>query len=112
MSGVTTSILEVGLSRRSALLRPMVDGNTGSGFEYVLAKYDGPSGAAFSLPTDSPTIWLNGQQNGYGLSHWTGFNPGPGTGPGSGPGVPDAGSTLALIRLAVTGLDLLRRRLS
>jgi hypothetical protein len=43
MSGVTKSILEVGLSRRSTLLRPMVDGNTGSGFEYVLAKYDGPN---------------------------------------------------------------------
>jgi hypothetical protein len=95
----------------------------GSGFEYVIAKYDGPNagsvvfyfgGAAFNLPLNSADIWVNGQNEGYGLSHWTGFNPGPGTGPGPGPGpgVPDAGSTLALIGLAVTGLGLLRRKLS
>lgn len=93
-------------------------GLSGSGFEYVIAKYDGPNagsvvfyfgGAAFTLPADGYSIWGNEGQ--YALSHWTGFN-GPGTGPGPGPGVPDAGSTLALIGLAVTGLGLLRRKLS
>jgi hypothetical protein len=98
-------------------------GVSGSGYEYVLAKYDGPNagavlfyfgGAAFTLPSDSATIWMNPQQQGYGISHWTGFNPGPGTGPGPGPGpgVPDAGSTVALLGLAVTALGFLRRKLS
>jgi hypothetical protein len=87
-------------------------GNTSvtAGYDWVLAKYDGPNGgdvlwflggAATTLPSDSATIWTNGEGQGYGISHFTVFNP----------TVPDGGSTLALLGMAFTGLGLLRRKL-
>lgn len=90
---------------------------TVSGFEYVLAKYDGLNGGSvlfylgggsMTLPGTSEPLWVNTAGNGYGISHWTGF--GPSTPPP--PSVPDAGSTLAMIGLAMTGLGVARRKLS
>ena len=54
-----------------------------SGWEYVLAKYDGPNGgavlwylggASINLPANSDGLWVNTEGNGFGLSHFTVFN--------------------------------------
>ncbi len=85
-----------------------------SGYDYVYAKYDGPNGGAvvwylggadFTLPSTSANLWYpnaNRPQNGYGISHWTGF----------GRNVPDAGTTLVLLGGSLIGLGALRRRFS
>lgn len=94
---------------------------TVSGFEYVLAKYDGLNGgsilfyldgATFTLPGTSEPLWANNAGNGYGISHWTGFGPTDDDDDNPPPSVPDAGSTLALVGMAMTGLGLMRRKLS
>lgn len=86
-------------------------GLSGSGFTYILAKYDGPNGgdvvwfvggAAFTLPGDSSGLWTNPDGQGYGISHWTGF--GPGT------SVADGGTTAALLGLGLVILSLIARR--
>jgi hypothetical protein len=83
-----------------------------AGWEYALAKYDGQNagyvlfflgGAAADLPGDSASIWLNGQGKGYGISHFTVFDPTP--------TVPDGGTTVMLLGAALSGLALLRRKL-
>jgi hypothetical protein len=87
-------------------------GTSGSGWTYVLAKYDGPNGgdvvwfvggAAFTLPSDSSGLWTNNQDKGYGLSHWTGF--------GS-TSVPDTGMSAMLLALGLTAVAIaaFRRR--
>lgn len=82
----------------------------GSGFDYVLAKYDGPNGgdvlwyvggAAFTLPGDSFGLWTNEAGQGYGLSHWTGF--------GS-TSVPDSGMTAILLGLGLLVVSLVTYR--
>jgi hypothetical protein len=92
---------------------------TVSGFEWVLAKYDGQNGGSIlfhldggtmTLPDASDPLWVNKAGQGYGISHWTGFGPSDDDTPP--PSVPDAGSTLAMIGAAMTGLSLLRRKLS
>ena len=54
-----------------------------SGWEWVMAKYDGQNagyvmyylgGEAMTIPEYSDSIWMNNQDNGYQLSHWTTFN--------------------------------------
>ena len=88
-------------------------GTSGSGWTYVLAKYDGPNGGdvvwyvgggAFTLPGDSTGLWMNNQGQGYGLSHWTGF--------GS-TSVPDSGMSAILLALGLTAVAIaaFRRRL-
>jgi hypothetical protein len=81
-----------------------------SGFDYVLAKYDGPNGGdvvwflggvGFDLPSDSSGLWSNPAGQGYGISHWTAFDPHT---------VPDGGATVALLGLGLLGLAGLRRR--
>jgi len=84
-----------------------IDLGTG-GFTYLLGKYDGPNGGdevwnvqgltgIQTIPTNG--FGLNNSQ--YGLSHWTLF--------GGGGQVPDGGSTVALLGLALTGLEGVRR---
>jgi hypothetical protein len=86
---------------------------TVSGYTYLLAKYDGLNGGSIlwylgggtiTLPSSSEPLWTNPAGEGYGISHWTGF--GPGT------SVPDSGSSLALLGVAMTGLGLMRRKLA
>lgn len=85
-----------------------------AGFEYAFGRYDGPNGGyilwylggeAFVAPASS-----NGGGNwgdtANGLSHYTGF----GTG-GEVPGVPEGGTTLALLGLALGTLAFVRRKL-
>jgi hypothetical protein len=58
--------------------------NVPAGYEYVLAKYDGPNagdvlwylgGKAATLPTFSYSLWSNGHStDSYGISHFTVFN--------------------------------------
>jgi hypothetical protein len=87
-----------------------------SGFDYVLAKYDGPNGgdvlfylggASFTLPGNSYDIWTNNADKGYGISHWTAFNAGPDD--PDRPHVPDGGTTVAMLGLAFAGLGATRR---
>ena len=82
-----------------------------SGWEYLIAKYDGPNGgavvfylggAAYTLPVDSFDIWTNKSGQGYGLSGWKVFNSVT---------VPDGGSTLTLFGSALFVFAMLRRRI-
>ena len=78
------------------------------GFLYLFAKYDGPNDGSLVWYvgglTGIITIPANGQ-GGYGLSGWTLFTPGGTT-------VPEGGSTIAFLGLALTAAELLRRGVS
>ncbi|HKX63397.1 MAG TPA: VPDSG-CTERM sorting domain-containing protein [Verrucomicrobiae bacterium] len=82
-----------------------------SGATYVLAKYDGPSGGVIVwYVADLTTVDFQAKAFGkdgtqYGLSHISFFTAGS-------PGVPDGGTTLALLGVAVAGMGMLRRRLN
>jgi hypothetical protein len=82
-----------------------VDVGTG-GFQYLFAKYDGPNYGSevwyIGGLTGIITIPAFGGQ--YGLSGWTLFTP-------NGAQVPDGGSTVALLGLALAGLTVVRARL-
>lgn len=96
---------------------PLVDGvqfkgTQGTGFDWVLAKYDGPNGgdvlwyvggAAFTLPGTSLGLWENDAGKGYGISHWTGFG-------GDGTSVPDGGMTAMLLALGLTAIGAVAYR--
>jgi hypothetical protein len=88
-----------------------------TGYEYVLGKYDGQNAgfilynvedflAAFgdSLPEFSDPIWVNGQEQGYQLSHWTGFN-------ATTTSVPAPGAAF-LLGLGLIGLVGMRKKVS
>lgn len=86
-------------------------GLSGSGWDWVLAKYDGPNGgdvlwyvggAAFTLPSDSEGLWENTAGEGYGLSHWTGF--------GGSTSVPDGGMTAILLGLGLAAIAAVASR--
>jgi hypothetical protein len=82
------------------------DINLGSGFLYLLAKYDGPNYGS--------VVWYVGGLTGlidipdkagqYGISNTYLFNGVPSN------GVPDGGTTLMLLGSALAGLGALRRR--
>jgi hypothetical protein len=83
---------------------------SGSGWMYVLAKYDGPNGgdvlwyvggAAFTLPDDSFGLWVNKAGEGYALSHWTGFGSTQ---------VPDGGMTALLLALGLAAITAVLSR--
>ena len=83
-----------------------------TGYQYVLAKYDGPNGgdvlwylngAGITLPADSSPLWLNTAEKGYGISHFTVYGETP-------PSVPDGGMTLALLGFVLVGAEGMRRR--
>lgn len=89
---------------------------SGSGYTYVLAKYDGinagsivwkTDGAAFTLPEFSYSIWGDAGQ--YQISHWTGFSPGS----EPSPAVPEPSTIIAgallLLPFGVSALRVLRR---
>ena len=87
-----------------------VDLGTG-GFLYLFAKYDGPNygsevwyvGGLTGIITIPAFAGGNGMGSGqYGLSGWTLFTPGGNT-------VPEGGSTIAFLGLALTAAELLRR---
>jgi hypothetical protein len=73
----------------------------GSGYLYLLAKYDGPNFGSevwyVGGLTGTESIPLFGSGHQYGLSHVYVFNPGNTQ-------VPDGGSTVALLGLAMMGL--------
>src|SRR5882724_1530703 len=81
----------------------------GSGFTYLLGKYDGPNGGdevwyvagltgTITIPVNGP-----GADGKYGLSHWSLFTPSTTT-------TPDGGTTAALLGLGLTGLAALRAK--
>jgi hypothetical protein len=82
---------------------------SGSTAKYVLAKYDGKNAGyvLFAvadlengiLPGISSPLWGTGDQ--YAISHYTSF--------GGGTNVPDGGTTLTLLGLALAGLGAIRR---
>ena len=85
--------------------------DVGAGFDFVLGKYDGQSagyilfylgGEASTIPEFSDDIWINGQQQGYQISHWAGWRSVP-------TDVPEPG-TLALFGIGLLGIGLARRR--
>ena len=89
---------------------PLIDLGTG-GFTYIFVKYDGPNAGSevWNLQgltglISIPTHGLAGQN--YGLSGWTIFG---GTTPPR--QVPDGGSTVALLGVALGGLEAARRML-
>jgi hypothetical protein len=80
-----------------------------AGWEWVLAKYDGPNagyvvwfldGAAVDLPAYPWELWGNQNQEGYELSHFTVFNS---------IGVPDGGATVLLLGASLAALGLMLR---
>ena len=80
-----------------------------AGYEWVLAKYDGPNAGyvLFHVPTFgsiipglSAPIWTNSAGNGYGISGYMAW--------GS-TRVPDGGTTLSLLGLALAGIGAFRR---
>jgi PEP-CTERM motif-containing protein len=91
-------------------------GDFGSGYTYLLGKYDGPNGGdliwyvagltgAFSIPTN----WgPDPQGTQYGISHWALFNPGGSSG-GGGATVPEPASLL-LFGLAASAAAYRARR--
>ena len=81
-----------------------------AGWEYLMAKYDGQNagyvmyylgGDEAWIPSFSDDIWVNGQNNGYQLSHWTAFNS---------MAVPEP-SIIALFAAGLFGLGFARRRM-
>ena len=79
--------------------------NVGAGgFLYLFAKYDGPNygSEVWYIGGMTGTIVIPGFANDYGLSGWTLFTPGGNT-------VPDGGSTIAFLGMALTAAELLRR---
>jgi len=81
--------------------------NVGTGgFEYLFAKYDGPNygSEVWYIGGLTGTITIPAAAGGYGLSGWTLFTPG-------GAQVPDGGSTVILLGLALTGVMVVRTRL-
>ena len=84
-------------------------GSFGTGYTYLLAKYDGGNGGTwvwhvagltetFQIPVNFPTA---SHPEGYELSHYTLFNPGT--------RVPDGGVTAMLLALTMLGFGGLRR---
>jgi hypothetical protein len=78
-----------------------------SGYEYLLAKYDGPNYGTevWYINGLSGDITIPSHGGQYGISGSTLFTPGTPT------GVPDGGSTVALLGLAALGLVAVSRRL-
>jgi hypothetical protein len=84
-------------------------GIVGAGWEWLMAKYDGQNagyvmyylgGEATTIPELSDDIWVNGQDQGYQLSHWTAFNS---------TSVPEP-SIIALFAAGLLGMGFSRRR--
>jgi hypothetical protein len=89
-------------------------GTDASGYEYVLAKYDGQNAGYvlfnvaawfaanndYNIPSTSETIWSNKKGEGYAISHFTGFGSAS---------VPDGGASLVLLGAALSGLGVARR---
>jgi hypothetical protein len=110
----STPCYRTGPTEYSATLTGGVQNSTGSnnvsGYEWVLAKYNGPNAGyvlfhvptwgSSLIPTTSSAIWLNNGGNGYGLSSYVGW--------GS-TRVPDSGATLSLLGLALAGIGAFRR---
>jgi VPDSG-CTERM motif len=80
----------------------------GTGYQYLLAKYDGPNfgSEVWYVGNLSGTISIPafGSDEQYGLSHVYLYNPNG--------AVPDGGTTLLLLGTALSGLGLLRRFVS
>jgi hypothetical protein len=96
-------------------------GNTTSfldtGFTYLAVKYDGPNGAAevwyigdiaAGTMLTVPGNAFGSDNNTYGISGYNFFN---GTTTNPPPSVPDGGSTVALLGLALAGGEVLRRKM-
>ena len=74
------------------------------GFLYLFAKYDGPNygSEVWYIGGMTGTITIPATAGQYGLSGWTLFTPGGNT-------VPEGGSTIAFLGMALTAAELLRR---
>lgn len=104
------------------------DGNVtitiGTGYHYLIAAYDGQNSGAvvwdidslaagttieiprYAYPNAAGNDLVNGQATGqYGITTWSLFSPAGGS-------VPDGGTTVLLLGAALSGLGLIRRKMS
>ena len=83
-----------------------IDLGAGGTFFYLFAKYDGPNygSEVWYVGNLSGIVTIPDSGGGYGLSGWSLF-----TGNGS---VPDGGSTIAFLGVALLAVELLRRTVS
>ena len=115
-----TPAYQTGANNYSGTLLNGVQGLTNygvSGYDWGFAKYDGPNagsvlfylgGAVAStiVPLLSNDIWVNGEGQGYGISHLSVFN----SRNQDTPGAPDGGSTVVLLGLSLFVLTFFARR--
>jgi hypothetical protein len=117
-SGVGSGTGQITVSGSSAII------TLGGAFNYLVGAYDGPNGGAevwyiggsglgsgdtITIPANAePISGILTASTRYQITTWTLFNPG-GTPPQS---IPDGGTTALLLGAALSGLGLLRRKLS
>lgn len=85
------------------------------GFTYLLGKYDGPNYGSVVWYVGGLTgvISLPTSADGFGLSHTYLYNPGGGViNPTDGGGVPDNGSTLTLLGMAMAAVGMVKRKMA
>ncbi len=102
------------VSSASSLKDTTGNNSVPAGYDFVLAKYDGPhggdvvfatGGAAFTLPTAGDDFFTSNL--GLGLSHFVAYIDTSKT-----PPVPDGGSTVLLLGVGLSALALAHRKLS
>lgn len=106
-AGPTPTALLLGSSKDDTTPSTTVDV---TGFTYLLGKYDaaGAGALVFYVGNLTGNQTIPGTFSGNGLSHWSLYNS---TGGGGGD-LPEGGATIALLGLGLTGVGLLRSRIS
>jgi len=89
----------------------------GTGYRYLVAKYDGPNGGAevwdiagiaAGTTIQVPEFAFGSNPDQYQMTGWGLFNPSTNPPP---PGLPDGGTTALMLSTALAGLGVLKRRI-